>query len=255
MSEKRFENKVLLSSGAASGMGFLTCERFVREGGSVLMADINPAALEEAVGRINAIRPGAAVGAVCDVRDYAQVTAARDKAVAAFGRIDVVTNFAGGSEMRVHRMGKIEFPDVPIEVYDWGIDVNLKGQFYMDHAVMRQMREQKSGVIINIGSITGAEGSATSVAYSASKSGAMIGLTRSLAQYGARYGIRCVCVSPGPVLTRAAMAKMSTLLERAADPDEIVETVLFVASEKGSFFDGTDLLLDGGRFAMKRGQG
>ena len=251
MAEQRFAGKVLFSTGAASGMGYLTCERFVREGGSALMADINPDSLAEAVARVNAIRAGAAAGAVCDVRDYAQVCAARDKAVEAFGRIDVATNFAGGSEIRIHHMGKTEFPDVPIEVYDWGLDVNLKGQFYVAHAVMKQMREQKSGVIVNIGSITGVEGSPTSVAYSTAKSGAANGLTKSLAQYGAQHGIRCVCVSPGPVLTRNAMAKMQPLIGRAAEPDEIVEAVLYAASDKGSFFDGVNLLIDGGRSVMR----
>jgi len=150
--------------------------------------------------------------------------------------------------------GKTEFPDVPIEVYDWGLDVNLRGQLYFDHAVLAQMREQKSGVIVHIGSITGEEGCSHNIAYSASKSAAMYGMTRSVAQYGAKYGIRCVCVSPGPVLTRAAMANMRTMLDRAAEPREIVDFILYVASEKGAFINGTNLMIDGGRAAMRRKQ-
>ena len=145
-----------------------------------------------------------------------------------------------------------EFPDIPIEVYDWGIDVNLKGQFYFDHAVMKQMREQKSGVIINIGSITGEEGCANNVAYSTSKSGVMNGLTKSLAMYGAKYGVRCCCVSPGPVLTRPGMAEMKTALGRAAEPQEMVDMVLYLASEKGAFITGVNFLLDGGRNVIAR---
>ncbi|MBQ9544693.1 MAG: SDR family NAD(P)-dependent oxidoreductase, partial [Clostridia bacterium] len=68
--EKRFEGKVIISSGAASGMGKRVCERFVLEGGSALMADVNPETLKSAVEKVNAIRPGSAVGCVCDVRDY-----------------------------------------------------------------------------------------------------------------------------------------------------------------------------------------
>ena len=252
---KEFENKTLLSTGAASGMGFLTCKRYVENGGNAVLCDINSEALEKAVAEINSIREGAAIGVVCDVRDYEQVCAARDKAVETYGSIDVLTHFAGGSEIRMNKIaGSVEFPDVPIEVYDWGLDVNLRGQIYFDHAVMKQMREQKSGLIVHIGSIIGQEGSHNNISYAASKSAAMGGLTKAIAQYGAKYGVRSMCVSPGPVLTREAMATMRTLLERAAEPDEIVDFVIYLASEKGQFFNGTNVLIDGGRDAMKRKQ-
>ena len=246
-----FKGKTAISTGAASGMGLLFAENWADLGGNVVMCDVNEEALNEKVAEINSKSKGRAIGVICDVRDYEQVCNARDKAVEVFGSIDVMCNFAGGAETRMLRASG-EFPDVPIEVYDWGIDVNLKGQFYFDHAVMKQMREQKSGLIINIGSITGAEGCATNVAYSTSKSGAMGGLTKSLAQYGAKYGVRCVCVSPGPVLTRAAMANMHTLLGRAAEPQEIIDLVLFIASDKGQFINGENILIDGGRNAANR---
>ncbi len=247
-----FKGKTAISTGAASGMGLLFAENWADLGGNVVMCDVNEEVLNQKVAEINAKNKGKAIGVICDVRDYKQVCNARDKAVEVFGSIDVMCNFAGGAETRMLRASG-EFPDVPIEVYDWGIDVNLKGQFYFDHAVMKQMREQKSGLIINIGSITGAEGCATNVAYSTSKSGAMGGLTKSLAQYGAKYGIRCVCVSPGPVLTRAAMANMPTLMGRAAEPQEIIDLVLFLASDKGQFINGENILIDGGRNAASRG--
>ena len=81
----------------------------------------------------------------------------------------------------------------------------------------------------------------------------MYGLTRSLAQCGAPYNVRCVCVSPGPVLTRPAMANMKTMLGRAAEPMEVIDLILFIASEKGQFINGENILIDGGRFAMSRG--
>ena len=114
------------------------------------------------------------------------------------------------------------------------------------------MREQKSGLIINIGSITGVDGDPYGMDYPTSKAGLMYGLTKSIAQYGAQYNIRCVCISPGPVLTRAAMANMKTLLGRAADPQEIIDLILFIASEKGQFIDGENIMIDGGRACMKR---
>ncbi len=250
-----FENKVAISTGAASGMGLLFAENFASLGGNVVMCDVNETGLYEKVAAINAKGNGKAIGVVCDVRDYSQVCAARDRAVAEFGRVDIMANFAGGTAYRmckVDRKKHPEFPDVPIDVFDWGIDVNLKGPFYFAHAVLGQMREQKSGLIINIGSITGAEGDGYGMDYPTSKAGLMYGLTKSIAQFGVPYGIRCVCVSPGPVLTRAAMANMKTPLGRAADPQEIIDLCLFIASEKGQFINGENIMIDGGRNAMQR---
>lgn len=245
-----FSGKVIIASGAASGMGKLVCERFVECGGSAVLTDVNEAALGEAVNSINSKHEGRAAGIICDVRKYDEVKAACEFAVKTFGSLDVVVNTAGGAEMRMlNQTG--HFPDVPIEVYDWGIDVNLKGQMYFCHAALKIMREQQSGVIINIGSITGEEGSSNNVAYSAAKSAAMNGLTKSVAQAAALCGdVRCVCVAPGPVLTRAAMANMKTLLGYAADPEEIVEMFLYLASPLARSITGTTILMDGGRSVM-----
>ena len=248
-----FTGKVAISTGAASGMGLLFSQNWAELGGNVVMCDVNETVLNEKVSQINARDGGRAIGVVCDVRDYKQVCDARDQAVAAFGSIDLLANFAGGTAVRVLKVAsELEFPDIPIDVYDWGIDVNLKGPFYFAHAVLKQMREQKSGLIINIGSISGIEGDRIGVDYPTAKSALMNGFTKSVAQAGARYGVRCVCISPGPVLTRAAMANMRTMLNRAADPQEIIDLVLFVASDKGQFVNGTNLLIDGGRDAMQR---
>lgn len=250
-----FRDKVAISTGGASGMGFLFAENFAALGGNVVLCDVNEKVLNEKVAEINSKNEGKAIGIVCDVRDYNQVCNARDKAIEAFGRIDVMANFAGGTAVRMRNVDREkypEFPDVPIDVYDWGIDVNLKGPFYFAHAVLKQMREQKSGLIINIGSITGQEGDGYGMDYPTSKAGLMFGLTKSIAQFGSKYGIRCVCVSPGPVLTRAAMASMKTLLGRAAEPQEIVDLCLFLASDKGQFINGENIMIDGGRNAMNR---
>lgn len=250
-----FQGKTAISTGAASGMGLLFAQNFASLGGNVVLCDVNEKALAEKVEEINAKGQGKAIGIVCDVRDYKQVCAARDKAVETFGAIDVMANFAGGTAVRMQKVDRSlypEFPDVPIDVYDWGIDVNLKGPFYFAHAVLKQMRAQKSGLIVNIGSITGAEGDGYGMDYPTAKAGLMYGLTKSVAQYGAPYNVRCVCVSPGPVLTRAAMASMKTLLGRAAEPQEIVDLILFIASEKGQFINGENIMIDGGRNAMGR---
>lgn len=250
-----FKGKTAIVTGAASGMGLLFAENFVSLGGNVVMCDVNEDVLKEKVASINESAKGRAISAVCDVRDYNIVSSVCDEAVKEFGSIDIMLNFAGGSAVRILKVDNEkcpEFPDVPIDVFDWGIDVNLKGSFYFAHAVSRQMRKQKSGLIINIGSIVGVEGDDYCMDYSAAKSGLMFGFTKSLAQFGEKYNIRAVCISPGPVLTRANMAEMKTLLGRAAEPQEIVDLCLFVASDKGKFINGENIMIDGGRNAMRR---
>lgn len=250
-----YNGKVAISTGAASGMGLLFAQNFAELNGNVVMCDVNEKVLEEKVAEINSKGRGKAIGVLCDVRDYKQICNACEKAVQSFGRIDIMANFAGGTAVRMQKVDREaypEFPDVPIEVFDWGIDVNLKGPFYFAHAVLKQMRKQKDGLIINIGSITGAEGDGYGMEYPTSKAGLMYGLTKSIAQYGSKYNIRCVCVSPGPVLTRAAMGSMKTLMGRAAEPQEIIDLCLFIASEKGKFINGENIMIDGGRNAMER---
>ena len=251
-----FKGKTAIVTGAASGMGLLFAQNWAELGGNVVMCDVNEEVLSEKAHEINEKKCGNAIGVFCDVRSYENVCAVRDKAVSEFGSIDVMANFAGGTAFRIKKVDRKlhpEFPDVPIDVYDWGIDVNLKGPFYFAHAVSSQMRKQNSGLILNIGSITGAEGGGYGMDYSTSKAGIMYGLTKSIAQFGAKHNIRCVCISPGPVLTRAAMANMKTLLGRAADPQEVIDLCLFVASEKGQFINGENIMIDGGRNAMGRG--
>ncbi len=248
-----FKEKTAIATGAASGMGLLFSQNFAESGGNIVMCDVNTEVLDEKVKEINEKGKGKAIGIMCDVRDYTQVCNVRDTAVETFGGIDIMVNFAGGTARRMLNVGWAdEFPDVPIDVFDWGLDVNLKGPFYFAHAVLKQMRKQKSGLIINIGSITGAEGDGAAMDYPTAKAGVMYGLTKSIMQYGAPYNIRCNCVSPGPVLTRAAMANMKTPLGRAAEPQEIIDLILFLASDKGRFINGENIMIDGGRNAAGR---
>jgi 3-oxoacyl-[acyl-carrier protein] reductase len=236
-------------------MGLLFAENFAALGGNVVMCDVNEAALAEKAAAINAQGAGKALAVVCDVCEYEQVRGACEKAINEFGRIDVVANFAGGYGPRLKGVSSVdypEFPDVPIEVFDWSLNLNLKGPFYFAHAALKHMRKTGGGLIVNIGSITGAEGSDYGMDYPTAKAGLMYGLTKSVAQYGAKYGIRCVCVSPGPVLTRAEMANMKTPLGRAAEPQEIIDLILFIASDKGQFINGENIMIDGGRNAMQR---
>lgn len=246
-----FDGKTVLITGGASGMGFLCGQCFAKQNANIVLVDINGEAASEKAAQICAAGPGKAIGVAADVRDYEQVTAAVQKGIEAFSSIDILVNCAGGYEPRMLNCYK-DFTQMPIEVYDWGIDVNLKGPFYFAHAVMKQMVKQQSGVIINIGSVTGEEGSAMGMAYPTAKSGIMGGLTKSLAIYGAQHNIRAVCVTPGPVLTRPDMSNMKTLLGRAADPQEIVDFIMYLASDKAAFITGSNHVIDGGRLAMPR---
>ena len=155
-----FLNKTAIITGGTSGIGYLAGECIAKEGGNVLLISRNAEGLEEKCKQINAFGVGRAAWMVCDVRDYDQVCQARDKAIEEFGSIDILINSAGGYEPRMCNVPQgTDFTDIPIEVFDWGIDVNLKGPFYFAHAVMKQMVKQHSGVIVNLGSVTGEEGS------------------------------------------------------------------------------------------------
>lgn len=239
-----FKDKVAIISGAASGIGLLTAQNLAQQGAKVVLTDINAQAVEQAAREIQDA-DGDALGIEVDVRQYEQINAAVKRTVDTFGRIDILHNCVGGSSTRMLDQ-HAPFHELPIHVIDWGIDVNLKSALYFSHDVLGIMIKQQSGVIINMGSITGMEGSTGAVDYSAAKS-AMIGLTKSLALCGAPHGVRCCCVSPGPVLTRPGMANMKTLLGRAAQPQEIVDMILYLCSDKASFITGTNYLIDGGR--------
>jgi len=215
------------------------------EGAKVVLTDVNPEAVASAAEAILK-NGGAAIGIPVDVRDYGQIESAAATTLEAFGRIDLLLNFAGGAEGRMLNCA-LPFHEMPIEVIDWGLDVNLKGVVYCCRAVLGTMIKQKSGVIVNLGSVTGVQGDGYgAVNYSAAKSG-IIGLTKSIALCGAPHGVRCCCVSPGPVLTRPGMADLKTRLGRAAEPIEVVDLILYLCSDKAAFITGTNYLIDGGR--------
>jgi len=243
--DRRFEGQVAILTGAASGMGLLCAQKLAEEGAKVVLTDVNADAVAEATDAIRK-KGGEAVWVQVDVRQYDQVEAAANEALEKYGAIDMLLNFAGGCETRMTKCSK-PFHELPISVIDWGLDVNLKGAVYFSRAVLGTMLKQKSGVIINLGSVTGMEGGGFgAVNYAAAKSG-IIGLTKSLARCGASYGVRSCCVSPGPVLTRPDMAKMKTGLGRAAEPIEVVDLILYLCSDKAAFITGSNHLIDGGR--------
>ncbi|QYY35647.1 SDR family oxidoreductase [Ruficoccus sp. ZRK36] len=240
----RFQDKVVIVTGAASGMGLLSSQQYAREGAKVVLTDVNAEAATAAAESISKCG-GEAIGMAVDVSNYADVEKAVASTLEHYGRIDVVLNSAGGSPLRICRC-EGGFDQMDLSALDWGVDVNFRGPIYFSRAALPIMIKQKGGVIINMGSVDGVTGTSGDLVYSACKSG-MIGLTKSLALYGAPHGVRACCVSPGPVLTRAAMANMKTPLGRAAEPEEVTSLILYLSSDEAAFITGTNYSIDGGR--------
>ena len=245
-----FSGKTAVITGAASGMGLCTSKILAQEGCNVFMCDINEKGVKKAADEINALGKGKAYAVVADVRKFADAERSAALAMEKTGRIDLLINYAGGNEARCCKSFK-PFYEQPVEVIDWGLDVNLKGAVYFSRACMPYMVKAKSGVIVCIGSVTGFEGDGCGSMYGTAKSGLhnfVVGLAKAVSPYG----VRAFCVSPGPVLTRPAMAKMTTSLGFASQPQEIVDYVLYMASPKGRSVTGTTHIIDAGRLALPR---
>lgn len=247
---KSFKGKTAVITGAASGMGFCAAETLAAAGAAVVMCDVDAAALEKAVAAVNTRGAGKAYACATDVRVYADAEKAAALALAETGRIDLVLPFAGGYEPRM--LGSyMPFYEQPVEVIDWGIDVNLKGAVYFARACMPAMVKAGSGVICCIGSVTGFEGDGNGAMYGTAKSG-LFNFVKGLAIAGAPHGIRAFCVSFGPVMTRPGMANMKTLLGRASEPQEAVDFILYLASDACPSATGSNHVLDCGRLTLPR---
>lgn len=233
-----FENKIVVITGAGSGIGKLLSEEFVKEGAKVMMLDVNEKALNEVNGD-NFEKY------IVDLRNYDEIDKCVTEIINKYGHIDYLINSAGGNPGRICGDEK-PFNELPISTIDWGVEVNFRAPMYMIRSVINNMIENKSGVIINISSISGYTGSSSACDYSAEKSG-LVGLTKSIALLGAPHNVRCCCITPGPVLTRKEMANMPTPLGRAAETKEITDLIMYLCSDKAAFITGSNYLIDGGR--------
>lgn len=241
--ELNYDGKVAVITGAASGMGLLASQELAKAGAKVVMCDVNIESLNAAAQAIKD-EGGDVIAVQTDVREFSDAEKAAATALENYGKIDLLICFAGGNEARCCK-SPVPFYKQPVEVIDWGLDVNLKGPVYFSRACMPAMVKQGSGVIVCLGSVTGMDGDGGGSMYGTAKSG-LFNFVKGLAKAGAAHGVRAYCVSPGPVLTRQAMSKMPTLLGRAADPIEIVNFILYTASDYGAFIDGSNFFIDGG---------
>jgi 3-oxoacyl-(acyl-carrier-protein) reductase len=241
----RLKNKVALITGGGSGIGEATVLKFSEEGAKVVINDVNKEDANNVAKKAKA-KGSEVLVCIADVCKKSDVENMIKQIIDKFGRLDILVNNAGiNRDSFVKKMSE--------EQWDKVIDINLKGTFLCAQAALVPMTEQKSGRIINTASI-GALGNIGQANYAASKAG-VIGLTKTLALEGARYNINVNCVSPGATNTAmtagippeiAQKVKEKIPLGRFAEPKEIAEMHLFLASDESSYITGQVIFVDGG---------
>lgn len=250
------EGKIAIITGAGSGVGRAAALIFAKHGAKLVVADVNAAAVEETAAQVQAAG-GEAIAQVCDVSKADQVTALVATAVEKFGRLDVMYNNAGLTNLpKPGDTGMRKLNQVEQDEIDLLYGVNVNGVIYGCQAATRQFQDQGGGgVIVNTASVVGLTGYG-SVLYSSTK-GAITTLTRSLAMELAGEGIRVnsVCPSgmptnfmPGVATSEAALASMSSThpLGRPIAPEDCANGALFLASDLSSNITGHNLPVDGG---------
>ena len=249
----RVEGRACVVTGAGSGIGRAIAVRLAEEGGLVLCADIDDAAADETASSIG----GTAAAVQTDVSDPRAVEAMVARCVELHGRVDVLVNNAG-----VNIPGVLH--EVPDDVIDRTLAVNVKGPIYGCRAAIPHMLSQHGGSIVNISSVNGIVSEPYLSVYSASK-GAVVMLTKGVALDYAKQGIRCNAICPGWVDTpiNYAHAEMLGGLQHVYDtidsfqpigrpgrPEEIAHVALFLASDEASFMTGAIVSADGGMTAQ-----
>ena len=247
--QTRFTGKTAMVTGAGSGIGRATALRLGEEGARIFACDIDPSGLESFATEAK----GAGIevdGLVLDVSDGEACRAAVAQAVDTCGRLDVLCNIAGISQLDL-------LENFSHELWNRMIGVNLSSVFYLSQAAMPHLIATK-GNIVNMASTAGLQGQAYNAIYCAAKSG-VVALTKSNAQEFARRGVRVNAVCPGGVVTpllRATrmpegadpqlFAKLMPLLP-LGNPEEIATAVAYLASDDARYITGHTLTLDGGQ--------
>ena len=245
-----FEGQVAFVTGAGSGMGLATARAFAVAGASVVLADVDDDAMRAATDELTAAGHQA-LAVVCDVADEDQVAAVVDRTVATFGRLDMAFNNAG------IQAPPSDAADEPIGTFERVNAINLRGVWACMKHELRQMREQRSGAIVNCSSLGGLVGLPGRGAYHASKHG-VLGLTKSAALEYASRGVRINAVCPGTIDTPMVEAMVASgeldmaealrnqPIGRLGTADEIAAAVLWLCSPGASFVVGVALPVDGG---------
>ena len=252
---KKLENKTVFITGGLSGIGRACAFAAAKEGANIVIADLKSDTADPTIVKLKLIN-SKAVFIECDVSVYKQVEAAIQHTIDTFKSIDVALNNAGiGGE--ANKVG-----DLSEEAWLKVINTNLNGVFNCMNQELKHMTKQKKGVIINMSSILGKVGFATSSHYVAAKHG-IIGLTQSAALEYATEGIRINSICPGfietPLLTNAGIIENSDIhkyiiglhpMKRLGKPEEVAAGFIFLASDDSTFMTGTTLEIDGGYLAQ-----
>ncbi|MBK8636515.1 MAG: SDR family oxidoreductase [Saprospiraceae bacterium] len=244
------KNKVVIITGAASGIGKATAELFAKHGASVVISDIQEAEGKSTTENIIA-NGGKASFIKTDVSRPEEMEALVNFAIKTYGKLDIAVNNAGiGGELN-------PIADMSIEGWNKVIEVNLNSIFYGMKYQIQAMLKNGSGSIVNIASILGAVGFAGSSAYTAAKHG-VLGISKAAALEYSSQGIRINAVGPGFIetpLLNALDAEMKSQLAslhpigRLGTSEEVAELILWLASDKASFVTGSYYPVDGGYLA------
>ncbi|PIC69460.1 3-hydroxybutyrate dehydrogenase [Sporosarcina sp. P16b] len=249
------QDKVLLITGAAQGIGFEISKAFAEAGAIVVLTDLNEEKVKEAAGVLG----GSAMGLACDVTKEEDIQHAIDEAIARFGRIDILINNAG-----LQHVAKLE--DFPTARFELLVQVMLTAPFIATKLVLPHMKQQKFGRILNMASINGLVGFAGKAAYNSSKHG-VIGLTKVAALETAADGITVNAICPGYVdtplvrnqfedLAEVRGVPLESVLEEIIYPlvpqkrllgvEEIADLALYLSSDSAKGITGQAVVLDGG---------
>ncbi|MDB5988012.1 MAG: short-chain dehydrogenase [Nevskia sp.] len=245
---QRFEGKVAIVTGGASGIGAAVCRRIVSEGGKVTVADVSgdrAEVLAKAIG-------SAAFAVQFDAAEATSIEKMVEATVKHFGRLDVLHNNAADVSQAI-QMGDTTAVDIDIAIWDRVMAVNLRGYLLGCKYAIPHIAKSGGGAIVNTASGAGAQGDLVRIAYGTSK-GAIFTLTRYVAAQYAHQNIRCNAIAPGLVKTPALegsppgmmeILKRHTLLEFGV-PEDIAALVAFLASSEAAYITGSIYSIDGG---------
>lgn len=255
---KRFEEKVVIVTGAGSGLGQATSLQLAAEGAKLVLVDLNEAALKETEEKVLAIASQAEILLMkANVADEEAVKGFVDATVEKFGKIDGFFNNAGieGKQNLTEDFGIEEFQKV--------VSINLNGVFYGMKYVLKVMKEQGSGSIVNTASVGGIRGVGNQSGYAASKHG-VVGLTRNSAiEYG-QFGVSIKAIAPGAIMTPMVEGSLRQIggenweevgqefvkpnpMRRFGKPEEVGYLVAFLLSNQADFINGVVVPIDGGQ--------
>ena len=245
------KGKTALVTGAGRGIGQAIALAFAREGARVAVADLDPRTAAATARRIG--RPPRAFPLTMDVADALSVDTGFTAIDSLWGRLDIVVTNAAIEPI-------VPFLELTEDTWDRIIDVNLKGTFLVAQAAARRMARRRRGVVITLSSVNAEVARPESAAYAASKGGVRQ-LTKAMAISLAPYGIRVNAIGPGTVvtgLTRHLLGNRKwreavytrTPMQRVAQPGEIAEVAVFLASDASSYMTGSTVYVDGGRLAL-----